>query len=355
VKLLTHLYLSCVTYILSNCKAFAQTLIFNNLRKQANACHLLIEDACFIQMKRNEVSHLIIYCLNCIRRDRNSTNKTGHRLFANQKELYNTVILYEKRFSRAPFISEIVGSIDLMHNDENFELFNFILFIILFYSCCGLVTPQESVNKSQKSCVFHRVLRFPRTGKVERVVLTIFNFRTILRDTKNHAVSYYSDTAIDQRKIRWFDEKLDSSMGRAACQNNMKQLCFVIRYNLDLGCNLFFKSAVELEPQEKEIANTERKELEDIKNELNRLKDQERSKQQDTVTQQQEHLHSQQEAAMLAAREREETQRKEELDSKIAKLIEERDTLLQTGVYTTEDRIISELDRQIREAIASKT
>jgi centrosomal protein CEP120 len=86
-----------------------------------------------------------------------------------------------------------------------------------------------------------------------------------------------------------------------------------------------------------------------------RLKDQERSKQQDTVTQQQEHLHSQQEAAMLAAREREETQRKEELDSKIAKLIEERDTLLQTGVYTTEDRIISELDRQIREVIASKT
>ena len=58
---------------------------------------------------------------------------------------------------------------------------------------------------------------------------------------------------------------------------------------------------------------------------------------------------------MMAAREREEVQRKEELDTRIAKLIEERDTLLQTGVYTTEDRIISELDRQIRETIASKT
>ena len=58
---------------------------------------------------------------------------------------------------------------------------------------------------------------------------------------------------------------------------------------------------------------------------------------------------------MMAAREREEMQRKEELDTRIAKLIEERDTLLQTGVYTTEDRIISELDRQIRETIASKT
>ena len=44
----------------------------------------------------------------------------------------------------------------------------------------------------------------------------------------------------------------------------------------------------------------------------------------------------------------------EEIDSRIAKLIEERDTLLQTGVYTTEDRIIMELDRQIRAAIASK-
>ena len=70
---------------------------------------------------------------------------------------------------------------------------------------------------------------------------------------------------------------------------------------------------------------------------------------------QQERLQSHEEVAILAARERQNTQRKEELDNKIAKLIEERDTLLQTGVYTTEDRIIAELDRQIREAIASKT
>ena len=44
----------------------------------------------------------------------------------------------------------------------------------------------------------------------------------------------------------------------------------------------------------------------------------------------------------------------EDVDSRIAKLIEERDTLLHTGVYTTDDRIIVELDRQIRDAIASK-
>ena len=44
----------------------------------------------------------------------------------------------------------------------------------------------------------------------------------------------------------------------------------------------------------------------------------------------------------------------EDIDSRIAKLIEERDTLLHTGVYTTDDRIIVELDKQIRDAIASK-
>lgn len=73
------------------------------------------------------------------------------------------------------------------------------------------------------------------------------------------------------------------------------------------------------------------------------------------VDSKQDNIQLHQEVAMIAAREREEMQRKEELDSKIAKLIEERDTLLQTGVYTTEDRIIAELDRQIREVIASKT
>lgn len=84
-----------------------------------------------------------------------------------------------------------------------------------------------------------------------------------------------------------------------------------------------------------------------------RLKIVERTKEESVARE--ERLKLKQEEGMMAAWEREEEQRKEELDSKIAKLIEERDTLLQTGVYTTEDRIISELDRQIREAIAQKT
>ena len=42
------------------------------------------------------------------------------------------------------------------------------------------------------------------------------------------------------------------------------------------------------------------------------------------------------------------------LEEHISRLIEERDTLLRTGVYSTQDRIIAELDRQIREAMSEK-
>ena len=40
---------------------------------------------------------------------------------------------------------------------------------------------------------------------------------------------------------------------------------------------------------------------------------------------------------------------KDEINERISRLIEERDTLLRTGVYSQTDRIISELDRQIKE------
>jgi len=42
------------------------------------------------------------------------------------------------------------------------------------------------------------------------------------------------------------------------------------------------------------------------------------------------------------------------VEEHISRLIEERDTLLRTGVYSTQDKIIAELDRQIREAMANK-
>nr|XP_039270701.1 centrosomal protein of 120 kDa-like isoform X1 [Styela clava] len=49
------------------------------------------------------------------------------------------------------------------------------------------------------------------------------------------------------------------------------------------------------------------------------------------------------------------TKADEHIDEHVARLIEERDTLLRTGVYSREDRIISELDRQIRDAISRKS
>lgn len=42
------------------------------------------------------------------------------------------------------------------------------------------------------------------------------------------------------------------------------------------------------------------------------------------------------------------------MDDYLSRLIEERDTLLKTGVYNHEDHIVSELDRQIREAVAKR-
>jgi len=40
----------------------------------------------------------------------------------------------------------------------------------------------------------------------------------------------------------------------------------------------------------------------------------------------------------------------DELDEHILRLIEERDSLLRTGVYGRDDRIVSDLEHQIREA-----
>ncbi|KAK1176279.1 centrosomal protein of 120 kDa isoform X3 [Acipenser oxyrinchus oxyrinchus] len=100
-----------------------------------------------------------------------------------------------------------------------------------------------------------------------------------------------------------------------------------------------------LAAEEKDVVKTERQELEEIRNELNRLKQQEDKKQsrdeRDTATGRTDGHHIQ----LL----------NESLDDYLSRLIEERDTLLRTGVYTHEDRIISELDKQIREAIANKS
>ncbi|XP_062460468.1 centrosomal protein of 120 kDa isoform X5 [Pezoporus occidentalis] len=98
-----------------------------------------------------------------------------------------------------------------------------------------------------------------------------------------------------------------------------------------------------LAAEEKELGKPDRQELEDIRNELNRLKQQEEERKQ-----------LQDIRANSANRISNSRKLNENTDDYLSRLIEERDTLLRTGVYNHEDHIVSELDRQIREAIAKR-
>ncbi|XP_061480969.1 centrosomal protein of 120 kDa isoform X2 [Rhineura floridana] len=100
-----------------------------------------------------------------------------------------------------------------------------------------------------------------------------------------------------------------------------------------------------LAAEKKELGKAQRQELEDIRNELNRLKQEEDKKQsqdsQEVLGLQQQNSHTR--------------QADESLDDYLARLIEERDTLLRTGVYNHEDHIVSELDRQISEVLTKRS
>ncbi|NXI22868.1 CE120 protein, partial [Sterrhoptilus dennistouni] len=100
-----------------------------------------------------------------------------------------------------------------------------------------------------------------------------------------------------------------------------------------------------LAAEEKELGKTDRQELDHIRNELNRLKqhEEERKKLQDARDNSAGRVDS------VYCR-----KLNENTDDYLSRLIEERDTLLRTGVYNHEDHIVSELDRQIREAIAKR-
>ncbi|KAG7481475.1 hypothetical protein MATL_G00067000 [Megalops atlanticus] len=88
-----------------------------------------------------------------------------------------------------------------------------------------------------------------------------------------------------------------------------------------------------LAAEEKEAVKTDKQELEDIRNELNRLKQQEEKR---------------------PVKDTPGVPLNESADDHLSRLLEERDTLLRTGVYTHEDRIIAELNRQIQEAMSHR-
>ncbi|XP_006886061.1 PREDICTED: centrosomal protein of 120 kDa [Elephantulus edwardii] len=96
-----------------------------------------------------------------------------------------------------------------------------------------------------------------------------------------------------------------------------------------------------LAAEEKDTVKSERQELLDIRNELNRLRQQDQKQYQDSREIASGKMDSPHGKAL-----------EEGLDDYLTRLIEERDTLMRTGVYNHEDRIISELDRQIREVLA---
>uniref|UniRef100_A0A3B4VQM9 Centrosomal protein 120 n=1 Tax=Seriola dumerili TaxID=41447 RepID=A0A3B4VQM9_SERDU len=91
-----------------------------------------------------------------------------------------------------------------------------------------------------------------------------------------------------------------------------------------------------LATEEKEAVRQDRQELDDIRNELNRLK------------QQEDRLGPASSSSGPAPG------LNESADEHLSRLLEERDTLLRTGVYTHEDRIIAELNRQIQDAMRDR-
>uniref|UniRef100_U3D6X8 Centrosomal protein of 120 kDa n=1 Tax=Callithrix jacchus TaxID=9483 RepID=U3D6X8_CALJA len=99
-----------------------------------------------------------------------------------------------------------------------------------------------------------------------------------------------------------------------------------------------------LAAEEKDTVKTEQQELLDIRNELNRLRQQEQKQYQDS-----------REIASGKKDGPDGTVLEEGLGDYLTRLIEERDTLMRTGVYNHDDRIISELNRQIREILAKNS
>ncbi|XP_047237996.1 centrosomal protein of 120 kDa isoform X1 [Girardinichthys multiradiatus] len=94
-----------------------------------------------------------------------------------------------------------------------------------------------------------------------------------------------------------------------------------------------------LATEEKEAVRQDRQELDDIRNELNRLKKQEEERFGPAPAEPDS-------APSLNLN--------ESAEEHLSRLLEERDTLLRTGVYTHEDRIIAELNRQIQEAMRDR-
>ncbi|CAF3438148.1 unnamed protein product [Rotaria socialis] len=95
-----------------------------------------------------------------------------------------------------------------------------------------------------------------------------------------------------------------------------------------------------LAAEESEIMKSDHKQLENIKNELNKLKEVSSTP---TVT------------GTLQSHVSDDNDHLEQVDQQLGVLIEHRDTLLQTGTYSHNDALIQELERRIQEAMKRKS
>ncbi|PIK47213.1 putative centrosomal protein [Apostichopus japonicus] len=107
-----------------------------------------------------------------------------------------------------------------------------------------------------------------------------------------------------------------------------------------------------LAAEEKEVTKSDNQTLEDIKGELQRLKEQELIKKEKQPL---PLIPAQQGVAEIGPKthfvDQHSSSPLESADDHVARLIEERDTLLRTGVYSHQDRIIVELDRKLNDAL----
>ncbi|XP_063719419.1 centrosomal protein of 120 kDa-like [Symsagittifera roscoffensis] len=102
---------------------------------------------------------------------------------------------------------------------------------------------------------------------------------------------------------------------------------------------------VHMAAEERKLASKEKDEIEELKLEITKLKDMQSSGKSGKGGQ----MNSAGDGAPDFF-----NQSNDELESHVTRLIEERDTLLRTGVYNSSDKIIADLDKQIRDAIAAK-
>uniref|UniRef100_A0A0B6ZYD3 C2 domain-containing protein n=2 Tax=Arion vulgaris TaxID=1028688 RepID=A0A0B6ZYD3_9EUPU len=182
------------------------------------------------------------------------------------------------------------------------------------------------------------------------------------RQTKTPEVRLQSEVNLLNMEKMELDRKLDAATkskiyykqqwGRA-----LKELARLKQKEQELAKANLLHQKQELEhmrlrylaAEEKEVVSKDNKELEEIRSQISKLKQREEERLQNMSDSHQIPLIKDAYGKPLNL------DLDASVDEHVVRLVEERDTLLRTGVYTTQDKIIAELDRQIRETVSHRT